>query len=272
MMMKLKILATFTLVVNWLHLRCVKQLRHGNQFIFRSRWSIIRLSLHLVSNQTPWSLHTQSWDHQQPPGKFPPPTNSWLTNLNDFCQQTFSVTCSLSSQIDNKQFHSWGAQQELLTFFILFVKLGFTKEIVISAWMGLDAPADIYSICWKPLREVLGLSWEILLFTYSLNLSDFSSDKEYFFLVTTMKAWGGGKKTLSIVAAPAWPLQWKLKLRFSALLGREFLSKHVALKVAHSGHLNILFFFSFWLALIPLGHASSGELLKFTQNNNKFIY
>ena len=65
-------------------------------------------------------------------------------------------------------------------FFILFVKLGFTKEIVISAWMGLDAPADIYSICWKPLREVLELSWEILLFTYSLNLSDFSSDKEYF--------------------------------------------------------------------------------------------
>ena len=74
-------------------------------------------------------------------------------------------------------------QQELLTlffFFILFVKLWFTKEIVISAWMGLDAPADIYSICWKPLREVLELSWEILLFTYSLNLSDFSSDKEYF--------------------------------------------------------------------------------------------
>ena len=178
MMMKLKILATFTLAVNWLHLRCVKQLRHGNQFIFRSRWSIIRI--HLVSNQTPWSLHTQSWDHQQPPGKFPPPTNSWLTNLNDFCQQTFSVTCSLSSQIDNKQFHSWGAQQELLTFFILFVKLGFTKEIVISAWMGLDAPADIYSICWKPLREVLELSWEILLFTYFLNLSHFSSDKEHF--------------------------------------------------------------------------------------------
>ena len=49
------------------------------------------------------------------------------------------------------------------------------------------------------------------------------------------------------------------KLRLSALLGREFLSKHVALKVAHSGHLNVLFFFeldgiSFWLALIPLGH------------------
>ena len=42
-------------------------------------------------------------------------------------------------------------------------------------------------------------------------------------------------------------------------LGRELLSKHVALKVAHSGHLNVLFFFeldgiSFWLALIPLGH------------------
>ena len=180
MMMKLKILATFTLVVNWLHLRCVKQLRHGNQFIFRSRWSII--SLHLVSNQTPWSLHTQSWDHQQPPGKFPPPTNSWLTNLNDFCQQTFSVTCSLSSHKLTTNNFTLGelCKNYWPCFFILFVKLGFTKEIVISAWMGLDAPADIYSICWKPLREVLELSWEILLFTYSLNLSDFSSDKEYF--------------------------------------------------------------------------------------------
>ena len=35
-------------------------------------------------------------------------------------------------------------------------------------------------------------------------------------------------------------------------MGREFLSKHVALKVAHSGHLNVLFFLNLMIFLLAL--------------------
>ena len=58
------------------------------------------------------------------------------------------------------------------------------------------------------------------------------------------------------------------KLRFSALLGREFLSKHVALKVAHSGHLNILFF----LTCTDFIGSCGGELLDITHTNKLIIY
>ena len=60
-------------------------------------------------------------------------------------------------------------------------------------------------------------------------------------MVTTMKAAGERE---SLVTATAWSLQGWHKAKFSTLMGREFLSKHVALKVAHSGHLNIFFFSS----------------------------
>ena len=46
-------------------------------------------------------------------------------------------------------------------------------------------------------------------------------------------------------------------------LGREFLSKHVALKVAHSGHLNILFF----LTCTDFTGSCGGELLDITHTN-----
>ena len=158
MTMKLKILATFTLVVNWLHLRCVKQLRHGNQFIFRSRWSIIRI--HLVSNQTPWSLHTQSWDHQQPPGKFPPPTNSWLTNLNDFCQQTFSVTCSLSShKLTTNNFTVGELSKNYWLFFYYFCKAWIHKG---NCYISLNGPWCTRRHIFNMLETTARSPWAVL--------------------------------------------------------------------------------------------------------------
>ena len=51
-------------------------------------------------------------------------------------------------------------------------------------------------------------------------------------------------------------------------LGREFLSKQVVLKVAHSGHLNILFF----LTCTDFIGSCDGELLDITHTNKLIIY
>ena len=54
-------------------------------------------------------------------------------------------------------------------------------------------------------------------------------------------------------------------------LGREFLSKHVALKVAHSGHLNI-FFFSFPIFTDSIGfHAVASYLTLLTTTINYLL-